>query len=130
MPRQYKRNRAKRRTPYETYSYWYDQKTKTAAGKRKYKTKLTESEFYEYYDDARDAGVKNPAKTIAEKQRKIRYSFQKEYEEAMRIKLNDDNFKLKIENFETPEAREKLFLDFAENYDDTDAAREAFEDLY
>ena len=123
MPRQYKRNRAKRRTPYETYSYWYDQKTKTDAGKRKYKPKLTESEFYEYYDDAKDAGVRNPAKTIAEKQRKIRYSFQKEYEQAMDKKLT-------IEDFETPEARERLFMDFAEGYDDTDAAREAFEDLY
>lgn len=123
MPRQYKRNRAKRRTPYETYSYWYDQKTKTEAGKRKYRPKLTESEFYDYYDDAKDAGVRNPAKTIAEKQRKIRYSFQKEYEEAM-------NKKLTIEDFETPEARERLFMDFAEGYDDTDAAREAFEDLY
>ena len=123
MPRQYKRNRATRRTPYETYSYWYDQKTKTDAGKRKYKPKLTESEFYEYYDDAKDAGVRNPAKTIAEKQRKIRYSFQKEYEQAMDKKLT-------IEDFETPEARERLFMDFAEGYDDTDAAREAFEDLY
>lgn len=123
MPRQYKRNRAKRRTPYETYSYWYNQKTKTDAGKRKYKPKLTESEFYEYYDDAKDAGVRNPAKTIAEKQRKIRYSFQKEYEQAMDKKLT-------IEDFETPEARERLFMDFAEGYDDTDAAREAFEDLY
>lgn len=123
MPRQYKRNRAKRRTPYETYSYWYDQKTKTAAGKRKYRPKLTESEFYDYYDDAKDAGVRNPAKTIAEKQRKIRYSFQKEYEQAM-------NRKLTIEDFETPEARESLFIIFAENYDDTDDAREAFEALY
>ncbi len=123
MPRQYKRNRAKRRTPYETYSYWYDQKTKTDAGKRKYKPKLTESEFYEHYDNAKDAGVKNPAKTIAEKQRKIRYSFQREYEQAMDKKLT-------IEDFETPEAREQLFWDFVEGYDDTDAAREAFEDLY
>lgn len=120
--RRYKKNRAKRRTPYETYKYWYEQKTKTEAGKRKYLPMMPEEEFNKIYADAKKI-YKNPAKTIAEKQRKIQFSFQKRYEE-------ETGFKLKIEDFETAEARQQIFRRFAEEYADWDTAREEFEALY
>lgn len=123
MPRHYKANRARKRTPWETYNYWYDQKTRTEAGKRKYHERLTKSEFDYYYKLTKEAGYKNPAKTLAEKQRKIRYSVQREYEQAMGKRLS-------IEEYETKEAREELFFNFAEQFDNMDDAREAFEGLY
>lgn len=122
MKRTYKKNRAKKRSAYETYSYWYDVKTKTAKGKRKYYDKLTVEEFEKAYRQAKDIGWRNPAKTIAEKQRKIDYTFQKNYEEVMGVKLN-------IEDFETKEARMKLFEDFTGGHI-TDELREEFEALY
>lgn len=122
MKRAYKANRAKARTPYETYSYWYDIKTKSAQGKKKYHEKLTAKEFDKVYRQARDLGWKNPAKTIAQKQRKIDYNFQKNYEAAMGVKL-------KAEDFETKEARQALFMNFTGG-NPTDELREAFETLY
>ena len=123
MARAYKKNRAARRTPYETYSYWYDVKTKTEKGKRKYHEKLTVEEFDIVYKEAKDLGWRNPAKTIAEKQRKIEYNFQRNYEEAT-------GKKLKVEDFETKEARENLFFDFVSLYENGDIARDQFEALY
>lgn len=123
MARTYKKHRAARRTPYETYSYWYDVKTKSEKGKRKYHEKLTVEEFEKVYKEAKDLGWKNPAKTIAEKQRKILYDFQKNYEEATGTKLT-------VEDFETKEARENLFFSFAALYENGEIAREEFEALY
>ena len=124
MPRRYKRNRAKRRTPYETYSYWYDKKTQSAAGKKKYYEKLTKEEFEREYDLVRREGAKNPAKTIAEGQRKLSFKVQKEYE-----KLTDR--RVTAEDIETKEAREQLFYDLVDALDgDYEKAREEFEALY
>ena len=123
MARAYKKNRAARRSPYETFSYWYDVKTKTEAGKRKYLPKLSEEDFEKEYKLAKEAGLKNPAKKIAEGLRKIDYSFQKAYEE-------ETGKKLKIEDYETTEARKQLFLDFAVAYDSFAIAKEEFEALY
>ena len=124
MPRHYKKNRAKRRTAWETYNYWYDVKTKTAAGKKKYHERLTKEEFEEVYADARRAGVKNPAKTIAEGQRKLAYKVQRGYEELI-------GRRVKPEEIETKEAREILFYDLVDAYEGNyDKAREDFESLY
>lgn len=125
MARQYKKNRAARRTPYETYSYWYDAKTKTVKGKKKYYDKLTLEEFEKAYRQARDLGWRNPAKTIAEKQRKISYQFQRNYEKVMDVKINENDF-------DTKEARENLFINFANAHIDSnlDTVREEFEALY
>lgn len=121
--RRYKKNRAKRRSAWETYNYWYDKKTATAAGKRKYHERLSEKKFYEEYKKAKLNKWKNPAKSIAEAQRKIDYSFQKEYERVT-------NQKLKIEDYETKESRQRLFWDFVDKYEDLDEGRDQFEDLY
>lgn len=124
MSRRYKRNRAKRRTPYETYSYWYDVKTKTAAGKKKYYEKLTKEEFEMEYELVRRAGAKNPAKTIAEGQRKLSYSVQKRYEDLTGKRVSADDIA-------TKEAREALFYGLVDQLDgDYEKAREEFEALY
>ena len=124
MPRRYKKNRAKRRTPYETYSYWYDKKTKTAAGKKKYYEKLTKEEFEKEYDLVRQAGAKNPAKTIAEGQRKLSYNVQKAYQDLTGKKVT-------AEDIETKAAREALFYSLVDQLEgDYEEARKEFEALY
>lgn len=124
MPRHYKRNRARRRSAWETYNYWYDQKTKTAAGKKKYYQRLTKEEFEHEYELVKRAGAKNPAKTIAEGQRKLSYKVQKAYQE-----LTDR--KITAEDIETKEARQQLFYDLVDELDgDYEQAREEFEGLY
>ena len=124
MSRRYKKNRAKKRTPYETYSYWYDKKTHTEAGKKKYYEKLTEEKFEKEYKLVRKAGAKNPAKTIAEGQRKLSYNVQRAYQELTGKKVT-------AEDIETKKAREALFYNLVDQLDgDYDQAREEFEALY
>lgn len=124
MSRNYKKNRAKRRTPYEAYSYWYDTKTKSEAGKKKYYAKLTREEFEYEYNLVRQAGAKNPAKTIAEGQRKLSYKVQKSYEEITGRRIT-------VEDIETKEAREALFYDLVDDLDgDYEEARRQFEAWY
>lgn len=114
--------RAKAKSAYDTYSYWYDKYTKgEKAGW--FSEKLTAKEFEEQYDLAKKAGIKtNRARTIAQSQEYVDRSFEKRYKELYGKTLGDIRKK---------EDREQLFYDFVEemqnqglSYDD---AREEFE---
>ena len=123
-----KKPRAKAKSAYETYSYWYDKYTKgEKAGW--FSQKLTEDEFYGEkgaYELARKAGIKtNRARTIAQSQEYVDRGFEKKYKELYGKKLGDIRKK---------EDREQLFYDFVDemqnqglSYDD---AREEFEKYF
>ena len=98
-----KAKRAKARSAYDTYSYWYDKYTKgEKAGW--FRPKLNEQEFNEMYELAKKAGIKtNRARTIAMSQEYVDRKFEKQYKELYGKKLGD---------LRDPEAREKLFTDF------------------
>ena len=117
--------RAKARSAYDTYSYWYDKYTKgEKAGW--FRPKLNEQEFNEMYDLAKKAGIKtNRARTIAMSQEYVDRKFEKQYKELYGKTLGD---------IRDPEAREKLFTDFIDelrmqgmSYDD---ARNEFEKYF
>ena len=65
-----KGQRASRRTPWETYNYWYDKYTK---GKKKgwFRDKLTYDEFQKMYKRAKELGYTNPARSVAMAQERI-----------------------------------------------------------
>ena len=97
--------RAKARSAYDTYSYWYDKYTK---GKKAgwFRPKLNKQEFDKMYDSAKKAGVKNNrAKTIAASQEYVNRKFEKQYKELYGKTLGD---------LRDPKDREKLFLDFVD----------------
>ena len=114
--------RAKARSAYDTYSYWYDKYTK---GKKAgwFRPKYTEQKFNEMYELAKKAGIKtNRARSIAMSQEYVDRKFEKQYK-----KLYGKN----MGNIRNKADREKLFLDFADelimqgmNYED---AREEFQ---
>lgn len=117
-----KKPRAKAKSAYDTYSYWYDKYTKgEKAGW--FSQKLTRKEFEEQYDLAKRAGIKtNRARAIAQSQEYVDRSFEKRYKELYGKTLGDIRRK---------EDREQLFYDFVDemqnqglSYDD---AREEFE---
>ena len=114
--------RAKARSAYETYSYWYDKYTKgEKAGW--FRPKYTEQKFNEMYDLAKRSGIKNNrARSIAMSQEYVDRKFEKKYKELYGKELGD---------LTDPKDREKLFLDFTKeltaqgmSYDD---ARKEFE---
>ena len=114
--------RAKARSAYDTYSYWYDKYTKgEKAGW--FKPKLSEQEFNDMYDLAKRAGIKtNRARTIAMSQEYVDRKFEKQYKNLYGKNMGD---------IRDPKAREQLFLDFKDemmaqgmSYDD---ARQEFE---
>ena len=114
--------RAKARSAYETYSYWYDKYTKgEKAGW--FRPKYTEQKFNEMYDLAKKAGIKtNRARTIAMSQEYVDRKFEKKYKELYGKELGD---------IRDEKVREKLFTDFVDeltaqgmSYDD---ARNEFE---
>ena len=114
--------RAKARSAYDTYSYWYDKYTKgEKAGW--FRPKLNKQEFEEMYDLAKKAGIKhNRARTIAASQEYVDRKFEKKYKELYGKELGD---------LTDPKDREQLFLDFVDeltaqgmSYDD---ARKEFE---
>ena len=117
--------RAKARSAYETYEYWYDKYTK---GKKAgwFRPKYTEQKFNEMYDLAKRAGIKtNRARTIAMSQEYVDRKFEKKYKELYGKELGD---------LTDPKDREKLFLDFINelrmqgmSYDD---ARNEFEKYF
>ena len=120
-----KNTRAKAKSPYETYSYWYDKYTKgEKAGW--FRPKLNEQEFNEMYDLAKKAGIKtNRARSIAMSQEYVDRKFEKKYKELYGKNMGDIRDKA---------AREQLFLDFADelimqgmSYDD---ARKEFETYF
>ena len=117
--------RAKARSAYDTYSYWYDKYTKgEKAGW--FRPKLNKKEFEEMYDLAKKAGVKtNRARTIAASQEYVDRNFEKQYKELYGKNMGDIRDKAD---------REKLFTDFVDeltaqgmSYDD---ARNEFEKYF
>ena len=120
-----KKIRAKARSAYDTYSYWYDTYTKgEKAGW--FKPKLNEQEFNDMYDLAKKAGIKtNRARTIAMSQEYVDRKFEKQYKNL--YGKNMGNIKNKAD-------REQIFLDFVDeltaqgmSYDD---ARNEFESYF
>ena len=120
-----KGKRAKARTAYDTYSYWYDKYTK---GEKIgwFSEKLTEKDFKEQYDLAKKAGIKaNRARTIAASQEYVDRKFERRYKELYGEKLGD----LRDKN-----AREDLFFDFVDELQQQgmsyDEARNEFEKYF
>ena len=100
--RQYKKNRAAKRSAWETYNYWYDKYTKgDKAGW--FREKYTKEEFEENYKLAKMDKIANPAKAVAQSQEYVDRKFEKQYRELYGKKLGDIRDK---------SAREKLFTDF------------------
>lgn len=116
--------RAKARTPYETYSYWYDKYTKgEKAGW--FRPKLNKKEFEDMYELAKRARVTNPARAVAMSQEYVNRKFEREYKKFYGKKLGDIRDK---------KERERLFTDFVEDrinegYD-YDSARQMFETYF
>ena len=117
-----KKVRAKARSAYDTYSYWYDTYTKgEKAGW--FKPKLNEQDFNEMYDLAKKAGIKtNRARSIAMSQEYVDRTFEKQYKNLYGKNMGDIRNKAD---------REQIFLDFVDeltaqgmSYDD---ARNEFE---
>ena len=117
--------RAKPRSAYDTYSYWYDKYTK---GKKAgwFRPKYDEQKFNEMYDLAKRAGIKhNRARTIAASQEYVDRKFEKKYKELYGKEMGD---------IRDEKVREKLFTDFVDeltaqgmSYDD---ARKEFEEYF
>ena len=117
--------RAKARSAYETYEYWYDKYTKgEKAGW--FRPKYSEQKFNEMYDLAKRSGIKNNrARSIAMSQEYVDRKFEKKYKELYGKEMGD---------LRDPKDRERLFLDFVGeltaqgmSYDD---AREEFEKYF
>ena len=100
-----KATRAKARSAYDTYSYWYDKYTKgEKAGW--FKPKLTEQKFNEMYELAKRAGIKtNRARTIAMSQEYVDRKFEKQYKNLYGKNMGDIRDKAD---------REQLFLDYVD----------------
>lgn len=116
-----KTKRAKARTPWETYNYWYDKYTK---GKKAgwFRPKLTKQEFEEQYRTAKKLGMTNPARTIAMSQEYVDRKFERKYKELYGQDLPDIRDK---------DARIRLFEDFVDEMQaqglSYDEARDEFE---
>ena len=116
--------RAKARSAYDTYSYWYDKYTK---GKKAgwFRPKYSKQEFDKMYDLAKKAGIKaNRARTIAMSQEYVDRKFEKKYKELYGKELGD---------LRDPKDREKLFSDFTKeltaqgmSYDDAKSEFERY----
>ena len=120
-----KKARAKARTPYETYEYWYGKYTKgEKAGW--FAPKLNQKEFEAMYELAKRAGIKtNRARSIAMSQEYVDRTFEKRYKDLYGKALGDIRDK---------KAREQVFFDFVGkltakgmSYDD---ARDKFEKYF
>ena len=116
--------RAKARSAYDTYSYWYDKYTKgEKAGW--FRPKYSKQEFDKMYDLAKKAGIKtNRARTIAMSQEYVDRKFEKKYKELYGKELGD---------LTDPKDREKLFSDFTKeliaqgmSYDDAKSEFEKY----
>ena len=120
-----KATRAKARSAYDTYSYWYDKYTKgEKAGW--FRPKLNEKEFNEMYDLAKKAGIKtNRARTIAASQEYVDRKFEKKYKELYGKNMGDIRDKAD---------REQLFLDYVDELvaqgKSYDEARNEFEKYF
>lgn len=120
-----KKVRAKARSAYDTYSYWYDTYTKgEKAGW--FRPKLNEQDFNEMYDLAKKAGIKaNRARTIAMSQEYVDRKFEKQYKNLYGKNMG---------NIQKKEDREQLFLDFVDELvaqgKSYDEARNEFEKYF
>ena len=119
-----KGKRAKARSPYQTYSDWYDKYTK---GHKKgwFRPKLGRTEFESLYNEAKRQGMTNPARTIARAQEYVDRKFEREYKKFYGEDMPDLSNK---------EDRIALFENFVndrldEGYD-YDEAREMFETYF
>lgn len=114
--RKYKKNRAKKRSAYETYSYWYDKYTK---GDKQYwfKDKLTIEEFDITYNTFKRNKIKNPARTIAAQQIILDRDFLKKYKKKYGKDLTD---------IRTAEDREQIYIDWINE----GGTRETFEEYF
>ena len=94
--------RAKARSAYDTYSYWYDKYTKgEKAGW--FRPKYSEQKFNELYELAKRSGIKNNrARSIAMSQEYVDRKFEKKYKELYGKEMGD---------LRDPKDREKLFTD-------------------
>ena len=116
--------RAKARSAYDTYNYWYDKYTK---GKKAgwFRPKYSKQEFDKMYDLAKKAGIKtNRARTIAMSLEYVDRKFEKKYKELYGKELGD---------LTDPKDREKLFSDFTKeltaqgmSYDDAKSEFEKY----
>lgn len=120
MKRQYKKNRAKARSSYQTYSDYYDKVARKNPDM--YERKYTEREFNFQMRKAHLAKIKNPATRIVQSQRKWEYQFSRRYESLTGTKLTGR---------ETKEERQAIFTNFIESEFDGDyeAGREFFEQV-
>ena len=121
MKRNYKKNRKKARSPYKTYSDYFDKVTKRNPDM--YGKKYTRKEFYEWYEEAKAKGFKNPAIVVARSQRQWEYQFQRRYEKETGRKLTGK---------ESSEEKISIFVQFVEDYygGDFREGKRAFEALY
>ena len=120
-----KGKRAAPRSPYETYSYWYDKYTK---GNKSgwFSDKLTKKEFEAEYDLAKKAGIKaNRARVIAQQQEFVDRKFERQYKKLYGKELGDLRDKAE---------REQLFFDFVNEMQaqglSYDGARDEFEKYF
>lgn len=95
--------RAKPRTPYQTYSDWYDKYTKGSKSKL-FDKKLTKEEFEYWYKRAKAKGYKNPARKVAMEQEYVERSF----ERGLRKKYGDEN----MPDLSSKEARQQAARDY------------------
>ena len=86
MARQYKKNRSKARSAWDTYSYWYDKYTK-GDKKNLFGEKYDRDEFEKQYKLAKLAKLANPAKAVAQSQEYVDRSFEKNFNKYYGKKL-------------------------------------------
>ena len=87
-----------------------------------YTPMFTKKEFQEWYLNAKDANIKNPAINVARSQRKWPYQFSRRYKKATGKILTGR---------ETLEEREEIFHAFVDYFEgDYESARNAFEAMY
>ena len=113
------------RTPYQTYSDWYDKYTKGNKAKL-FDKKLSQKEFEYWYKIAKAKGYKNPARKVAMEQEYVERSF----ERGLRKKYGDN-----IPDLSTKEQRQRIAQDYvdqlvAEGLDISDAWEEFREYFY
>ena len=121
MARKYKAGRAKARTPWETYNYWYDKYTKGEKAKW-FAPKYSEAEFNEQYELAKRAKLKNPARAVAMSQEYVDRKFEVKYKKLYGKELPD---------ISTTEKREELFTQFVADFGYTwEQGRNEFEKYF
>ena len=120
MKRAYKKNRAKARSSYQTYSDYYDKVSKK--NPNMYEPKYNKEQFNREMRKAHLAKWKNPSTRIVQAQRKWEYQFSRRYESLTGNKLTGN---------ETKEERQAIFQNFIEDEFDGDyeAGREFFEQV-